>query len=436
LGSAISGALALALTSLAASAARADPPAPVQAVSGIEAAKLLIQSGDLADAKKVLASLEAANPRDDEVQFLLGLIAVQEKDYPSAIARFRRVLVDQPRAPRVRLELARAFYLAKDYDNAERQFRFARAGDLPEAAKANIDKYLVAIRDQREVSYSLAAAVEPDTDINRGPSLSTVTLYGLPFVLSPQARAASGTGFSGDASLDYSPHLGGGWRLRLGGQADTLDYGQRQFDDSSVGVYAGPRWVGGRWDASLLATGFQRWYGGVFYNQGAGVSLPVSYSITPKLGLSASVSALSTSYRAPEGQNGLATSGAIGLIAVLDTASQASATVSVTRQAAQVSAYAYTARQLELRYTRDLPAGFTVSIAPAYVTLDYDSALAAFGEARHDRQWRTQITLLNRRIDIAGFTPKLSYTHTDNASDLAFFSYRRDQGEIGVTRAF
>ena len=76
----------------------------------------------------MLAELERANPRDDEVQFLLGMIAMEEKAYGQAIRRFRRILARRPGAVRVRLELGRAFYLAKDFDNAERQFRLARAG--------------------------------------------------------------------------------------------------------------------------------------------------------------------------------------------------------------------------------------------------------------------------------------------------------------------
>ena len=395
-----------------------------------------MQTGRLDDAKRVLGTLERTAPKNVQVQFLAGLIALQEQNYAQAITRFRRILSEHPDLARVRLELARAFYLAKKYDNAERQFRFARAGNLSVAVKARIDTYLAAIRQARTLTYSGSLAIVPDTNINAGPSLSSVTLYGLLFQLAPGARASSGVGIAANGSFDWSPHPENMLRFRLGGQLDTLDYPNHEFDDTSLGGYAGPRLLFGRLDVSLLATMFQRWYGDRPYNTGVGVSVPVLYSLTPRLGVTASLSVLSMRYVAPPGQDGLARSASLGLVSTLDTSSQASLVASVTRQDAALTAYAYTARQLQLTYLRDLPAGFTASVSPAYLTLDYDGGLVAFGQARRDTQWRLGVTVLNRRIDLSGFTPRLSYTHTDNRSDLAFYAYHRDQWMVGLTRAF
>ena len=110
---------------------KAPPPAKpaprTRTVTAVEAAELLIQGGRYAEARRVLDVLEKANPTDSQVQFLLAMVEVQAKQYPAAIRRFRRILIREPGVMRVRLELARAFFLEKDYDNAERQFRFARA---------------------------------------------------------------------------------------------------------------------------------------------------------------------------------------------------------------------------------------------------------------------------------------------------------------------
>jgi outer membrane protein len=62
--------------------------------------------------------------------------------------------------------------------------------------------------------------------------------------------------------------------------------------------------------------------------------------------------------------------------------------------------------------------------------------LAAFGVARADHQWTMQLALLNRRIDIAGFTPRLTYAYTRNASNIALYSYDRNRLEVGLTRTF
>ncbi len=396
-----------------------------------------MQAHRLTEARRVLLALERADSRDDEVQFLLGMIAMEEKAYAQAIRRFRRILAREPGAVRVRLELGRAFYLAKDYDNAERQFRLARAGALPPAAQANVDKYLFAIRQERRFSYNLSFALAPDSNLNAGPSLSAVDIFGLPFQLSSDARQRSGVGLALGAGGEWSPPIAGPLRLRIGAQFDGVQYpAAGAFDDMTFSLYAGPRLVYQRWDVSLLATGFERWYGRSFYNSGAGGTAQATYYATPRLGLTGSLGAQQVNYRPPAGQGGPAVSASAGAFYTLSPLSVVSGGVSVSRQDAGLSLYSYTASQVQLGYFRDLPGGISASIQPAYVLVDYDSAEAGFGVPRRDHQWQVRVTLLDRRIDIGGFTPKLTYTHTDNASDIGLYRYRRDQGQIGLTRSF
>src|SRR5580704_11463172 len=74
-----------------------------QSISEIQAAELLVSAGRLDDAAKVLHDLQRAHPDDPEVLFLLGTIAEARKDYPGAVRLFRRILIRQPGAVRVRL---------------------------------------------------------------------------------------------------------------------------------------------------------------------------------------------------------------------------------------------------------------------------------------------------------------------------------------------
>jgi hypothetical protein len=77
-----------------------------------------------------------------------------------------------------------------------------------------------------------------------------------------------------------------------------------------------------------------------------------------------------------------------------------------------------------------------VSVQPSVARIDYDDQYVAFGAVRHDRQWSAQISLLNRRIDLWGFTPRLAYTYTVNSSTISLFRYDRQRIETGFTRNF
>jgi tetratricopeptide (TPR) repeat protein len=423
-------------------AARADPAASVtaggqtHAITELQAAQLLLQNGRVDDARKVLLDLQKASPDDPEVLFLLGQVAMAQKDYPGAVHLFRRILARQPGVVRVRLELGRAFFLEKDYDNAERQFRFAVAGDLPAAVRDNAQRYLYAIRQSRTWSYNFSISAAPDTDLNAGPSIQTIDIFGLPFQLSDQARRQSGVGLALSGGGEFTPRVSQDLWLRAGVQAASSDYSQGVFDDTTVSTYAGLRFVKGRWDVSPVGTFFERWYGGAFYNQGAGASLQATYYASRRVVLSGSVSASYVDFAPPLGQSGPTASASLGALYTLSPTSFVSAQTSVARQWAEFGGYANTAVQVQLGYYRDLPRGFSVSLQPSWVRIAYDAPLAAFGVPRVDNQWGFQATLLNRRIDIAGFTPRLLYAYTWNTSDIPLYAYRRNRFEIGVTRDF
>ena len=396
-----------------------------------------MKAGRVADAKRVLTSLDSAKPANSEVQFLLGMIAMSEKNYDGAIAQFRRILAREPDVARVRLELARAFFLNADYDNAERQFRYARSGDLSDAAKENIDHYLGAIRVARQWSENLSLAIVPDTNINAGPSITTVGLYGLPFELSQDARQQSGIGTMLDAGGEWSPPISDSVRLRVGGQASDTDYpGHGEFNDLTAAGYAGPRFLAGAWEISPLVTGFERWYANRFYNEGVGGSLQTIYYYTPTLGFSGVIGAQQVTYAPPAGQSGPAISGALNVFYTVDPSSAVSAGISASRQDATFGVFSYTAKQIQLGYNRDLFDGWSVSPQTSFATVDYDSPLAAFGVARRDRLWVAQVALLNRRLDFYGFTPRIAYIYTHNSSDITLYAYNRNQIQIGLTRDF
>src|SRR4051794_4808544 len=94
-------------------------------------ARELMNQGRLEEAAAVIHARLAVGPKDVQALFLKGMIELAKKDNREAIRTFRSILIDHPGAARVRLELARAFYLDKDYANAMRQFQFALAANPP-----------------------------------------------------------------------------------------------------------------------------------------------------------------------------------------------------------------------------------------------------------------------------------------------------------------
>ena len=405
-------------------------------VSDPEAAQLLIANARYDDAKKLLERDLAVKPDDSETLFLLAAIATAQKDYDTAISLYRRILVHEPDAERVRLELARTFFLKGDYDNAERQFRFARAGDIPNTVKGNIDRFLSAIYRLREWQYNFSFALAPDTNENAGPAVNQVTIFGLPFALDPNARKQSGVGVAGDVNGEWSPLLTDNIKVRLGGDLTRLEYSGGQFDDMTVSAYGGPQFFFSNWDFSVLGTGFDRWYGNRPYLTGVGGKLAAEVGITSDILASASLGAQNIRDSLIPQQSGVLFSIQAQPTYVLTPSSLVMVQGGFNRQDAEIAPYAYSGFWLGAGYQRDLPFGFSAGIQPSFYSTRYDAALPAFGVTRHDTAWIIAFTLLNRRLDYHGFTPRFSYAFTDQHSDIPLFSYARSQFQIGLTSLF
>jgi tetratricopeptide (TPR) repeat protein len=416
-------------------------PAPVQTavpipISPVDAAKLLVASGRLDEAQKLLESLPPPASGDSEVLFLLGTIATEKKNYTAAISYFRRILVDEPDAERVRLELARAFYLDGDYDNATIQFQRARAGDVPDEVKTNIDRFLSLLNRGKEWSFRFAAALAPDTNENAATSIDQINLYGLPFTLDSEARKTGGVGLFGDLFGEWSPAIAENIKARIGVEALSTDYRNADFDDTTVSLYAGPQFLFGDWDLSPLFTAFNRWYGNKPFVSGRGGRINADFGITSSWQLSASAGAQEISYAANPPEGGPLYSVQVTASHALSPSAAVQILAGANRQNAADPAYSYTGYWIGAGYQQDLRFGFSSNIRSTFFVTPYDAALAGFGAARSDHMLLVQLDMLNRRLDFWGFTPKFSYIFTDQQSNIALFRYTRSQFLLGITSQF
>jgi len=424
---------------LSVSGALAQEPAKPNAtvtLTEIQAAQLLIANNRLDDAKRLLDHILAAKPDDSESQFLLATIAVAQKDYDTAISLFRRILVREPDAERVRLELARAFFLKEDYDNADRQFRFARAGNVDDAVKTNIDRFLTQVNRLRQWTVNFSLSLAPDTNQNAATSSAQVNIFGLPFALDKSARKQSGIGVAGDIGGEWSPLLDDNIKARLGTDLYRVDYSGGQFDDMTVSAYGGPQFLFSNWDLSVLATGFKRWFANQDYVSGLGGKLAADYGITSDWVVGASLGGQSLTNQFIPEQSGPLWSVQTQATYVLSPSSLFQLQLGFNRQEAQIAPYSYSGVWFGGGYQQDLPYGFSAGFQPAFFITRYDAALAAFGKTRSDDTMMLAFSLLNRRFEYHGFTPRLSYVFSEQHSNIPLYSFTRNQFQIGLTSLF
>ena len=411
------------------------PPQPAEAL--IEAARAALAQDTPDDAELLLEGVEPDEGNIDDLDFLYGSIALHRDDWQAAMARFRAMLARNPDLPRVRLDLAFAHFQAGEDGRAAHHFRLALGTkDLPPVVRARTLAFLDRIRRRKTWSITGSVALAPDSNINNATSATEVELFGLPAQLSEDARETSGVGLNVNLNGGYEGRISPDVRFRTSAGLSTRTYRESEFNERTVNLRAGPRFLFEKFDLRPELTTSLRDLGGDLYSRSAGLELSGDWLIAPPWRLNAAVGGERVSYETFLG-DGHTFSADLGIAHALGRATLVRADTSFRRENLDDDAYSWREYILGVSATRELPRGFVVGGGPLYRWREYGAPLPAFGsEARRDRTLGARITVSNRRLDWFGFSPRITLRHERRDSNLDLYDYRRTVGEFSLIRTF
>jgi hypothetical protein len=204
----------------------------------------------------------------------------------------------------------------------------------------------------------------------------------------------------------------------------------------TISAYGGPQWLFKNWDVSMLATGFKRWFGNQDYADGGGGKLAADYGITSDWLASASVGVQTVTNDFIPEQSGPLWSVQTQASYVTSPSSLFQLQIGFDRQDARADPYAYSSVWFGSGYQQDLPMGFSAAVQSSVFLTHYDSPLPAFGKIRADETLMLAVSVLNRRMEYHGFTPRLGYVFTTQNSNIPLYRFNRNQFQIGLTSLF
>ena len=413
------------------------PRPKLSAETLIEAARAALAKGELEDAEFLLQGIKPGEGNIDDLDFLYGSIAMAREDWQTAIARFRAMLIRDPTLPRVRLDLALAYFRAEEDSSAAYHFRQVLGDeDLPPIVRTRTLAFLDMIRRRKTWSVRAAVALAPDSNINAATSSRQVNLFGFPAQLSEDARQTSGVGLNARISGGYEARISTDLRFRTGASLSTRTYEKSKFNDRTLTLRAGPRFLFEKFDLRPELTARARRLGGEMYSRAAGIELSGNWQVAPAWRLSAGVGGERISYETFLG-DGTMYSTWVGLTHALGRATLLRANGVFRREAVDSEAYSWREFIVGASATRELPKGFVVTVGPTYRLRRYDSPIAAFGpEARQDQTLAGRLKVSNRHIELFGFMPELTFRHERRSSNLSLYDYTRNLVEIGLVRTF
>ena len=391
--------------------------------------------------------------------FLTGMMALTEAEqvddeaarrelYDEAIEAFRAILVNRPELVRVRLELARTFFLKGQDGLARRHFEAVLAGGVPPPVALNVRQFLAAMRARKRWTGYFGAAVAPDSNLNAASETEIVyldTVFGrLPFERQGDIGVRSGLGLSVWGGGEYQRPLALDRRLRLraGADASVREYPGSNFDQTVLAAYTGPRLLlGPITDVSLLGTAHRQWLGGFPYIDEVGTRLELDRQLLARLWARGTVAwrhrdcLLDCDWR-----DGFVEDYTLSLAWTAAPVLRVQLTVGYMKDYAELEHWRSLSRWVRVGTSLALPLGFTLGASAQMNRMYYDGEgwrhATLHGRPRRDRIRTFSVSVLNRAVTLYGFSPQLALIHEARLTNAQAQDYDRNRAELRFVRQF
>ena len=437
---AIAGA-AVAIAFLIATAAYAENTPPTAkappGLTDMQTGRLLLRAGRLEHARAFLRQARTS-AEDEEIErlFLLGRIEMRLGLPRQAIERFEAILVRRPGLTRVRLELARAYYLTGRDEKAKYHFGLSTGDRLPSSVEATVDEFLRRIDARKRWSVSVSAAILPESNPARRTESEEVRVGNVPFRLGEDARSSSGVGKLVGAGVSFSPALADDIRAALAASAAAKLYARSDWNDVSVSGDIGLTRLADRWSASGGLRLGRRWLGGDPDHGSVGPWARMGWRISASTHLDVDLSAFRRNHDARHFLDGWRIAVRPRLRHVLDARTWIEAEPDFEIARAETAHNASRRIGFGATVTRAFEGGLTISVTPSIHLSRYDGRHPLFAERRLDRGLRVGVRALHRSVQYAGFAPYIGYSFERTSSNIELYEYRNRGAVLGVTRSF
>ena len=433
------------------------PSAPVEGSAAVGSALALIDAGRFEEAIVALRPLLGEETVHADVLFLYGVASLEAAQMPGrsddqrqvllneAIAAFRAMLVNAPGLVRVRLELARAFFLQGRDGLARRHFELVLAGGVPDTVAAKVHQFLNLMRARKRWSGYFGMAIAPDSNLNAASDTEIIYIdvFGarLPFQREGDFGSRSGLGLSVWGGGEYQQPLSQRLRLRVGADAVQREYAGREFDQYFLATHVGPRWLTGpRTEISLLGTAQRQWLGGHPYVDETGMRLELDRRVGLRLWARGTVSARERDHKQHDFLDGPLTHFALNLAWATAPVLQVQMSVGYERDYAASVHWRNLSRWVRVGASLALPLGFTLGTSAQMRRTHYEGSgsvhLTSDGRQRMDRTRTFSVSVLNRALTLFRFSPQLAFIHEARVTNAQAQDFDRNLAELRFVRQF
>lgn len=353
----------------------------------------------------------------------------------AAVPILERLVALAPRDYRIRLELARAYFLIQDDEKAAFHFDQASGANLTPDERRAVSQYMNRLEERRRWEAQFSFAVVPESNPGRRTSAETVTIGGLNWALDQQAE--SGTGLQAGGRLTFMPRLSRDVSGRISAHFSGRIFENSAINDVTLGAEAGllaradrGRVFGGGLSAS------RRWLGGSGYSRTLGVYGSAETRLATHGRLSLRTDLEQITHDDLPGRDGRRTRLRLGFSRAMSPQMMLRSSAYFRRTDARDAAASGLEVGVSAGATYLFQGGVVASLDLEWMRDRRRGISSFFGVTRDDRQTSVSLGLLHRNLEFRGFAPRLSLHLERRRSSIELFSYNNARLSLGVTRSF
>lgn len=411
---------------------------------------MMIGAGDLNAATDLLNDILGSDDVNIRIRalFNLGRVAIANGDYNTAQKYLLTILKWHPGYTNARIELARAYMLANDYENADFQLRLA-LGDknLPEPVAQQVQMMLNYVRQNKTWAVNAGLSLVPDTNINYATGQSQECVdFGFGPMCRQIPKQESGIGLRYDVGADYFWRLSNRFSIRNSISLSALDFKTSQYDNYSLYLATGPRYTGDKWELSIQPFVQMHWYGSKYYNTAPGIRADASVDITQRIDVDFGGAFMRTLYHDDAIDKFWRSNEYTAYIQpryYLNNKSFVQIGAQYSNVDALEHAYSNTSQTYYIGYYSELPWTLNIYARLDFTNTEYkddmffitnDHKLRSF--TRKDTSYRGYLRLATRYFEPWRIYPALNYTYTTRNSNVPAYEYEKHRLELNINYRF
>lgn len=407
----------------------------------LQQAMSLLEKHRPLQAYNLLSAAHQQSSNNPQEWFLLAMSAKESgKSIDESVSYLRKVLVLDPTADRAKLELASLLYKQGKAKEAKQYFMEVKANKPPAAVGKNIDSFMTgAVGSEKNWNMRAYAGWLYNSNVNSGPSTDSISIFGLPFTLSMDAKKTSDSAWTTGASFEHTKQLGEHSDWQSGLSVNQTDYKKiNVLDNTSITASTGVDWkVDEKTAFSIPLVGNQVKVGHdkSYYSYSYGVSPQLRHQINKMLSLGVAASVGKTKYNDQADRNMNVWSLSPSINYQPNQTNNVEFRFVAGKENSGIDTFSNKLLSVSTTYTHLFKNGLRGDMHYTYTDTKYDAIEPAYTKVRHDKNntLAAEMTfpLKQLKSDI-----NLSLSHTDNANSLELYDYNRNQVSVTLQKQF